>query len=1045
MATRVVSEPKGFQLATANRALEALRSTKGSRRFLIADEVGLGKTVVARTIIQKMMKRRSSPLVVFYVASNLNIAHQNRTKLLEFLQEKDERDDAMATADRLTLTATAAKRATHPKIRLYTLTPETSVPLYRRRGGLGKLEERVLIYCLLTRRIPSLSRSPDFQALCKGPSRNRELWDYLRRTTSANLNLRGLSGKFLANLVRDPAFERLGKRIDQSWFERAMSEIKRSRLMGSLRSAAALTMFHVLRPNLIIFDEFQKFRELLIDDEVSPARKAPMTDSLTKAMRGGFGRRGPSLLLLSATPYPPYSSRLDDRRGDSHHDQFFRLIRFLYGEGSSEPDKVSEALTEFGRRVQSQQDGVDWKLISLFRDRIEKGLRPVMSRTERRDLAGDLPSHDHGQPKSSLLRADLRVFKHWVARLRASGDPNLQAKVDLMSFAVPLWTSVPLPVQMLGKGYLAWRRAKRDFRASEPKLTMEARDDLKGPANWPHPQLRALKEIVPKQCLALPWVAPSFPWWDLAGPWAEPDAKKGKLLLFSRFKAVPPAIASLLSFDLETEFASGLDRSYEKAGRRRPLQFKSSRTKLAALFLPSPKLAAYTDPFADGVQGLIQIRKSMRRQVRSLLRNKLGVRIEKKGPKRSLWRLLAALEARHDVSEPEAELANSEEISNAWARLPKSGRSMRGALVTWRRAAEGGLETITEAEVGMLARLALESPGIVLARVMWRFDRTCLRGNAFKDLLQASWDGLRQYLNRALFHAVLTKGRIKRTYPDAIAAAVVDGNLESVLDEHLWITSKLDADAIQKFPSELKRVFGLREGRHSVHEPGKGRSHFPLRSHAAMPFANAKINKRGGGEERLRTDDLRRAFNSPFLPHVLATTSTGQEGLDFHVWCGRLLHWDLCGNPLDLEQREGRIQRFGGLSIRQATAERLKDLILGRLDLGASPWVSLAVQAETEAKDDLSGLRPWWSCHGERLDRLFVSLPQSREVARFAKLSRERWIYRLALGQPHQQDFVEKVSRHAPDKLKDYTLRLSAWQERPPLVAHNIAGSETCV
>lgn len=85
MTTRRISEPKGFQIATAEAALETFRRTQGPRRFLVADEVGLGKTVVARTIIAELMSRRRRPLVVFYVSSNLNIAHQNRAKLLELL------------------------------------------------------------------------------------------------------------------------------------------------------------------------------------------------------------------------------------------------------------------------------------------------------------------------------------------------------------------------------------------------------------------------------------------------------------------------------------------------------------------------------------------------------------------------------------------------------------------------------------------------------------------------------------------------------------------------------------------------------------------------------------------------------------------------------------------------------------------------------------------------------------------------------------------------------------------------------------------------
>ncbi|MEA3275971.1 MAG: helicase-related protein [Pseudomonadota bacterium] len=63
-------------------------------------------------------------------------------------------------------------------------------------------------------------------------------------------------------------------------------------------------------------------------------------------------------------------------------------------------------------------------------------------------------------------------------------------------------------------------------------------------------------------------------------------------------------------------------------------------------------------------------------------------------------------------------------------------------------------------------------------------------------------------------------------------------------------------------------------------------------------------------------DSVRAAFNSPFRPFVLTSTSIGQEGLDFHPWCHRLVHWNLPGNPVDLEQREGRIHRYKGHAAR---------------------------------------------------------------------------------------------------------------------------------
>jgi len=69
----------------------------------------------------------------------------------------------------------------------------------------------------------------------------------------------------------------------------------------------------------------------------------------------------------------------------------------------------------------------------------------------------------------------------------------------------------------------------------------------------------------------------------------------------------------------------------------------------------------------------------------------------------------------------------------------------------------------------------------------------------------------------------------------------------------------------------------------------------------------------GGGDVRTRADQVRTAFNSPFWPFVLASTSVGQ-GLDFHLYCHAVVHWNLPSNPVDLEQREGRVHRFNARS-----------------------------------------------------------------------------------------------------------------------------------
>ena len=79
-----------------------------------------------------------------------------------------------------------------------------------------------------------------------------------------------------------------------------------------------------------------------------------------------------------------------------------------------------------------------------------------------------------------------------------------------------------------------------------------------------------------------------------------------------------------------------------------------------------------------------------------------------------------------------------------------------------------------------------------------------------------------------------------------------------------------------------------------------------LRTRFAMRFGDQDAED---SAEPTRADQVRSAFNSPFWPFVLATTSVGQEGLDFHSYCHAVVHWNLPSNPVDLEQREGRVHR----------------------------------------------------------------------------------------------------------------------------------------
>ena len=66
-------------------------------------------------------------------------------------------------------------------------------------------------------------------------------------------------------------------------------------------------------------------------------------------------------------------------------------------------------------------------------------------------------------------------------------------------------------------------------------------------------------------------------------------ANTGKTLIFSRFKAVPPALASLLSFNVEASLPSRKGRDYQKSGEAQPLQFKENRPTLPACSSHRPR------------------------------------------------------------------------------------------------------------------------------------------------------------------------------------------------------------------------------------------------------------------------------------------------------------------------------------------------------------------------------------------------------------------------------------------------------------------------
>ncbi len=141
---QVLAGLKDFQRATVEHVFDRLFDAPDStRRFLVADEVGLGKTMVARGVVAKAIERLNRDgadrIDIVYICSNGDIAAQNVRKL-------DVTGTGAGRASRLTLLAKQVRDLRDQSLNLVALTPGTS---FEQSGGAGRADERVLLYWLL--------------------------------------------------------------------------------------------------------------------------------------------------------------------------------------------------------------------------------------------------------------------------------------------------------------------------------------------------------------------------------------------------------------------------------------------------------------------------------------------------------------------------------------------------------------------------------------------------------------------------------------------------------------------------------------------------------------------------------------------------------------------------------------------------------------------------------------------------------------------------------------------------------------------------------
>ncbi|MFM8856518.1 MAG: helicase C-terminal domain-containing protein, partial [Actinomycetota bacterium] len=547
--------------------------------------------------------------------------------------------------------------------------------------------------------------------------------------------------------------------------------------------------------------------------------------------------------------------------------------------------------------------------------------------------------------------------------------------------------------------------------------------------DYANARLRAFAdETIEKGWWKLLWVPPSMAYTTPGGPYSKfDDGSVTKRLIFSAWTSVPTSISSLLSYEAERRMVAGSALRENTAEARRAVSSrldyvvrdsKPARMSALALFWPHPVLAELGDPLAVLNDEPWSVDAAV---VKDRVAEKLRAQVQ---------------------SSDDAAYEKAWEAFFAWpgswpAGVPRQSRAAgfwlagRGGSSTTREAEEADpgralpahAKTALEKQANPhwhadLSSLALFGPGNIAYRALSRIcdeDSEELRIQLWRQAARLA-NGIRTLFNR--MDVMFLLGQLyglDQPYWKSVLQYCADGNLQSVLDEYCFQLklelggSGVDAHALGQITDRAIEALTLRTSRYSARGPAGDLTKTPITVRFALRYGGAAKDA-----ESVRAPEVRNAFNSPFWPFVLASTSVGQEGIDFHWWSHSVVHWNLPSNPVDFEQREGRVNRFGGHAVRKNVASAHRDSALSSAKSGSNPWAA----AFDAARDhpELGEFSPWWIYPGDsRVERLIVNFPLSRDESQYERLRDSLTLYRLMLGQPRQEDMMELLQQRGVD------------------------------
>ena len=903
-------------------------TSKTAKRFLLADEVGLGKTIVAKGVIRcmmcKLLKKELDELPeekpqektetreeviksmragnryyyfhVLYMCANTNIAKQNEVKL--GLRETEEKAVKQSQAEWTNRSSCLSRKIFDIDVRYICdgsgkkqvkvkQVPSLDVSFRQVLDDYGEIygkDDR--IYKYLNRivnenfaaRLIILPITPKISGKIKGKG-NKDERQYIQNLINAFEKYDEILKK--VELIKDNNpleekkqwkelfpdskqgdYESTGVKVQfeelKEYYQISYAPIKRNKSIKECESNAFANdvdnnawetvrenisdiTLKWLKPELIIYDEFQNFREIMT--EYTASQKLDSQE--------------PYALMLSATPFRMYLSDNQAEQDEKNAD-LTKVCEFLTQKQDENPSDLSDSLKAYKSALEdfSKSSGISERTVLEKKKAFESKMSQVFSRMERINVLRnlDLPVQDAGQ-RTEYPCGKVPQLYEYAKELHdyAIGGTDNQ-KVEyakrmpyMFSFMTAKRSSKG--IQEIQEGYRLKKAFDDKVKTGEIKAIADARsyvlkddfDDLtKALGNWHGVYLETLLQVLDftdenvkkwakelgctedeirenhPGAARLLWTPSVVNQESLQGAFSE-HRGYGKTIMFADRVAVPRMMAGLISREVERRL---LWLIWQK---------QKNKQDVSGVGITQ----------GDFIKNLKEVQENVKDKI--LAEWNAEETLERK-QKRTIF------------------FTSSIGMYAVWATL--------GLREFVARAALGHPDSVSEDEKMVLGDATQAN----------RFYEEC------KEQIE-------QYCTYGLYETVLAEWMYMNDTenPNKVSEILFPSHRSTKIEISLY-TKDSGAGITQekrKIDTYYARCIGLSKD-----------------------------------DDKVSTiDNLQKAFNSPFAPFVFATTSVGQEGLDFHYYADRIVHLAIPANPTAFEQREGRINRRNCLAIRRKVIE----------------------------------------------------------------------------------------------------------------------------